>query len=260
MMGGTSSDIRNVSSYERRYVIYEFNETTGERTVYDLSSLIPTHTDATKEDYLLAEAEIYKYIQEITKYTTDYSYQIVYSVFDKAGNESVYITRAILFLNLIPTINAGGGGSTPTNIVQVDQNTYNLVVTQGEDVTKLVDDLVIDAGRYNSFLTQTIYYNGELIMNNSKYTGSVGEEINTSVPGVYEVIYNVKYMHYDKNGIGELIEADPVKLTITVESTPPIVVETIQNSNNNHLVMIIGVLIGLIFIGMIGFIVRKKEN
>lgn len=259
MTGLTSSDIRNVSSYERRYVIYEFNETTGERNVYDLSSLIPTHTDSTKEDYELAEAEIYKYIKEITKYTSDYSYQIVYSVFDKAGNESVYITRAILFLNLIPTINAATGGSTPANIVQVDQNTYSLVVKQGEDATKLANDLVIDAGRYSNFLTQTIYYNGELVVNNSKYNGGVYEEFNTSVPGVYEIIYNAKYMHYDKNGMGELIEADPIRLTITVESTTPIV-EATQSSNNNHLVMIIGILFGIIFVGAFGFIVRKKEN
>ena len=191
----------------------------------------------------------------------DYSYQIVYSAFDKAGNESIYISRGVLFLNLIPTIAVGGGGTpgTPaTEVEQVENNSYSLVVEQGKDINEVVEAVSVNAGRYSDFINQTVYYNGNLVVDNKKYKGGVYDGFTTSLPGVYEITYTARYMYYNEDGVGELMEANPIKLTITVEATPPIV-ESSQKVQNNHLVMVIFTMMSVMAVGAFVLISKKRK-
>ena len=253
MNGGIAGlDIRNVYSEERRYIIYAFDEDNNKQT-FDLSSSIPTSIDTTT-----GEDSIYAVIKkDPSAYLTtgDYTYTIIYSVFDKAGNESIYIARGVIYASLIPQIEIANAGL----VVDVDEpNAYSLTVEQGDDVKNIVNSLAVTAGDKKHFLTQTIYYNGELVVDNKKYNENIWDEFTTSVPGVYEITYNLQYMYHSSDGRSELIEAEPMKLTIVVEATPP-VVETSAQTHSSYIIAIIGLLIASL--GACWFsLVSKRKN
>lgn len=266
----TGTDIRNINPYDRRYVIYVFKESNlavGEEAlkgVYEYSAKIPTTSVTTATGYQDAENLIYDVINDdLSWYTTngDYSYQIVYSAFDKAGNESIYISRGVLFLNLIPTIavgGGGGGGAAAEEVEQIEENSYSLVIEQGKDINEVVEAVAVSAGRYSEFINQTVYHNGNLVVDNKKYKGGVYDGFTTSLPGVYEITYTARYMYYNEDGVGELMEANPIKLTITVEATPP-VVESSQKVQSNHLIMVIFTMMSLMSIGAFALVSKKRK-
>lgn len=259
VMGGDSNpyDIRDVHTEERRYIIYAFNDSTNVRTVYDLSALIPTSYLST-----IGESNIYNVIaNNLTGYAGgDYTFTISYSVIDKAGNESVHISRGVIFVDLIPIITPVVGDNIEMNVV--DNNTYVLDIEQGDSVEDIISSLSVSAGTkvedLSQYITQTVYYNGEMLMDNKRYNKNIVDGFTTSVPGVYEITYNVQYMHYGSNGEKELISADPVKLIIRINATNPIVDDNLR-VNLATLIPLIFISSSIIFIGI--FIsLRKKRS
>ena len=100
--------------------------------------------------------------------------------------------------------------------------------------------------------------NGKLVMENKRYNKNIYEEFTTSVPGVYEITYNLSYMHYGDNGQSELITSDPLKLKIKVEATPPIVVAKSNTTNYTNIVLIISLLASTLFILVLSKKSKKK--
>ena len=91
-----------------------------------------------------------------------------------------------------------------------------------------------------------------------RYNKNIYEEFTTSVPGVYEITYNLSYMHYGDNGQSELITSDPLKLKIKVEATPPIVVAKSNTTNYTNIVLIISLLASTLFILVLSKKSKKK--
>lgn len=253
MKGTAGLDIRNVYVEERRYIINAFNSNKV-KTVYDLSNLIPTSNESTE-----GEDNIYDVIPSSisSDYDSgDFTYTIVYSVIDKAGNESTYIARGVIFASLIPVIKVNN-----ENVEEIEPNVYQLNVSQGADLNEFIETLGVKAstGLYDktSYLSQTVYYNGELIEENRKYKENIHETFSLNNPGVYEIIYSLSY-EYTKNGQSEIIEAEPIKLIINIEATEP----TVKNNNRydfTNLILILTVMLGAIFICYIG-VANKRRN
>ena len=256
MNGQTSGqDIRNVY---RKYVIYEFSGET--RTQYILSNKIPTTNVNSDDDtdYETAEQNIYNVIPDsLAGYSgSDKTYTIIYSVIDKAGNESLYIARGVLIVNLVPTIEVQ---SLNNDVEEVSDNTYYLSVEQGDTVEDIVNNLTVEAGNYKTYITQSVYYNGQLVVDNKRYDKKIYEGLTTSVPGTYEIIYNLKYRYYGDNGESEMISAEPVKLIIEVEETIPIVNSSNSNMNYTNIILAITLLAGAIVVGLLSML-NKKRN
>lgn len=249
-------DIRNVYMEERRYIIHSYDKNDIKNT-YDLSRNIPTTDVETAEGYETAENYIYSIIKKNpSDYITlgDYSYTIIYSVFDKAGNESVYIARGVIYADLVPTIEVA---EVNNNVEEIEPNSYNLNVEQGADVAEVANNLMVRATTNNQFLTQTIYYNGELVVDNKSFQSNIYDGFTTDVPGIYEITYTLKYMYYGDGGKGEIIEATPVKLTIRVEATAPVVVENVR-IDFAPIIMSLGLVISMFAIAWFGIKNKRK--
>lgn len=258
MLGNNvSRSITEVNSMERKYVMYVSMDLSDKGCTYNSAtgySICNLSNDITADN-------IYNYIQNTISNDyngdngNDVTYQIHYSVIDKAGNESSYVSRGIIFANLVPTISPQ---TQNVALEQVAYNTYSLSVSQGDKVENIVDDLLITANREKEYITQTIYYNGKLVMENKRYNKNIYEEFTTSVPGVYEITYNLSYMHYGDNGQSELITSDPLKLKIEVEATPPIVVAKSNTTNYTNIVLITSLLASTLFILVLSKKSKKK--
>ena len=240
---GVATDIRNLYALDRVYVIYEFNQS-GVRRVYDLSDLINDSSNITNV------------IGDPTTYSQDYTYTIIYYVFDKAGNESAYVSRGVVYVNLVPPITPAMNGAP---IDPQGNNTYNLAIEQGADLQEVINSLSVNAGDKKQFLTQTIYYNGELVVDDKKYRENIYEGFTTAVPGVYEITYNLRYMYYSDDGRSELIEAAPVKLTITIEATPPIV-NNDKNMNYTNIIVLVSIMLAGLAACYFGLLLSRKKN
>ena len=252
-----SKSITSINPIERKYIMYVSIDLSDKGCTYNSSTGYSTcnlSNDITTDN-------IYTYIQNTiaTGYNgdngKDVTYQIHYSVIDKAGNESAYVSRGIIFANLVPTISAETQNSV---LEQIATNTYSLRVAQGDKVEEIVKDLLVTANKEAGYITQTIYYNGKLVMENKRYNRNIYDEFTTSVPGVYEITYNLNYRYYGNNGKSELITADPLKLIIEVESTPPLVVSKSRTSNYTNIVLIISLLASTLFILVLSKKSRKK--
>ena len=149
-------------------------------------------------------------------------------------------------------------GINHVTIEQIAENEYSMTVEQGDDLEAVLNSFNVNASLNKQFLTQTVYYNGELVVEEGRYNKNIYDGFTTSAPGKYEITYNLQYMHTSENGVKELIEAKPVKLTIIVESTPPLVNEEI-GINYSYIVMAISVLIGCLGICLFSFVSKKKN-
>ena len=256
MKGSTAGvDIRNVYSEERRYIINAFNPSNA-KTVYDLSSDIPTSSTSTE-----GEDSIYEIIPNAiaADYNQgDFTYTIIYSVIDKAGNESVYVARGVIFASLIPQIKVE---VEEDEVEEIEENVYRLTVNQGADLNEFIDKLDIGASTgiadKITYLKQTVYHNGELIEENRRYKENIHESFNLMSPGVYEVVYSLSYV-YEKNGEYETIDAEPVKLIINIEATPP-TIEDINSLDYSSLLLMLMVTLGAVFICLVGFVSKKRN-
>ena len=171
----------------------------------------------------------------------------------------MYIARGVVFASLVPTIVVNQDNQVENQSYEletVDENTYYLNVEQGTDIDELVQSLSVEAGSRTSYLTQTVYYNGELVVDNKRYNPYVYDGFTTNTPGVYEITYNLQYKYYGENGQSEMISATPVKLVINVEATPP--VTTQNNINYSNIILLVSLLAGSMFIGLLAILGKKK--
>jgi len=247
-MSGTSDNqkIIDIYSEERIYVIYGDDES-GTFTIDLSDSLDPSG----KIPSSLIDAE-----GKLKTFTKDLSYTIVYSVIDKAGNEAAYISRGVIFSNLVKPIEV----NTPSSVdlEEVENNTYMLKVEQGDNVEDIVNNLSVTAGDRTSYITQTIYYNDALVVENGKYNQNIHKNFTTDVPGTYEITYSLRYRYYDEDsGLSEMIESEQVKLIIEVEATPPITVNR-NSTNYTNFIALIGLVAGAIFIGLLSLGKRRR--
>ena len=244
-MQGTNAQtsIQNIYQEDRIYVIYEFKDGSNTRVDYDRSATMTNDViPSTTEDYSGG----------------DVTYTVVYSVVDKAGNESQYIARGVIFADLVPYIEVNQSEVETVNALeQIDDQTYYLNVEQGTDVKDIVRSLSVDANVKSSYLTQTVYYNGELVLDNVRYNPNVYDGFNTDNPGVYEITYNLQYRYYGENGESEMISAEPLKLVVNVESTAPIS-ESSNSVNYQNIILLISLLAGAMFIVMLGVLGKKR--
>ena len=133
----------------------------------------------------------------------DVTYTIIYSVMDKAGNESDYIARGVAIVSLLPELEIEEvvDDVTPVNnLQQVDDKTYVLNVAQGTDVNSVVQSLSLKASSGSQYITQTVYYNGELVVDDKIYNPNIYSGFTTNNPGVYEITYNLNFKYTGENG------------------------------------------------------------
>lgn len=253
-------DIRNIYDLDRKYYIYAFDED-GNRTIIDLSNDIPHSMDTEDQTYKNEEQSIYNIIlNEIPhNYSKgDYSYTIVYSVIDKAGNESAHIARGVIFAKLIPDILVQ---SSTYQLNQTEENTYKMKVEQGDDVNEVLSSLSLSAknaaGNKINYVTQTVYFNGELILDNERYDSNMNGKFSTNEKGIYEITYNLSYLYGDEDAGYEMLNATPVKLIIEVESTEPIATTTNKTTNYTSIIILVTVIVSLLFITILSF--NKKR-
>ena len=257
----TGQDIRDIYIEDRRYIINAF-DSGNNKVDHDLSSLIPNSSESTD-----GEDNIYEIIPDsiAADYDDgDFTYTIVYSVVDKAGNESITIERGVIFASLIPQIAID---SPVAQVNEIEENVYQLTVSQGTDLDEFINNLNVSATTLMSnkitYLNQTVYHNGELIEENRKYKEHIHDSFNLLDPGVYEIVYSLSYEYENKEGEFETIEAEPVKLIINIESTPPVVEQeaTINNYfvEYSNVLLILTLIMGLMFIGFICVVSKKRS-
>lgn len=244
LMSGTNENIsiQNIYEKDRIYVIYEFkvgeNREDYDRSKSMINDVIPTTTENYTGD--------------------DVTYTVIYSVIDKAGNESTYVARGVIFADLIPEIQLVQNEVESINSLEViDDKTYKLNVEQGTDVDAIIQSLNVDATIKSGYLTQTIRYNGELVVDNVRYDPNIYEGFTTDNPGVYEITYNLQYRYYGQNGESEMISAEPLKLILSVETAQPSISST-NAVNYQNIILLISLLTSAMFIVMLG-IFGKKE-
>ena len=83
--------------------------------------------------------------------------------------------------------------------------------------------------------------------------------LNKTVAELKELAKEAGIDNYSKLKKSELIEALPVKLTITVEATPPLVESGVNIDYSSYLIMFIGVLIAGLALCYFGLLSKKRS-
>ena len=73
---------------------------------------------------------------------------------DKAGNESVYIARGVIFAKLVPDLAIT---SNLYALENVEENTYQINVNQGDSVDDVISSLSLTADNNSQYITQVPY-------------------------------------------------------------------------------------------------------
>lgn len=140
------------------------------------------------------------------------TFTLDYKVYDLAGNASVYQRKGILLSGFTRTIGVvnGGGAAAAALAIEVPQNA-NLAnaLSQFEVVTTTGKSL-----RNNERILQSVYYNGELVSSRAVYDLNTLNNLDTSVPGAYRIVYSIER----KDGLN-YVEGNSVELNITVKPT-----------------------------------------
>ena len=152
----------------------------------------------------------------------DITFTIDYRVFDLAGNDSIYLRKAILltsFTRTILGINGLENGAAASSL--------NVELAQNEDPTVALSNFkIITANgsniRSDEKITQTIYYNGEVVSENQDYNLTALANLDTTVPGTYKIVYSIAR----REGTG-YVQGNSVELIVNIK---PDVATT--NSNN----------------------------
>ncbi len=244
-----SIDIRTAYVKDRIYIIQNYGST-GLEEHKDLSAVISEENAATEINKIIPSS--------IASYNgPDRSYTIIYSVLDKAGNESQYIARGVVYARLIPEKVdlkvEEPEQAQALNFEKVAEQTYQMNVKQGVSVEDIVNSISVDAGRKKQYLTQTVRYNGQVVSDNEAYNPNIYDGFTTNTPGVYEITYNLQFSYR-----GELVSAEPVTLIINVEATPPIS-EPTAKLNYSNIILLISLLVGSLFVVGLGILGKKRR-
>ncbi len=146
------------------------------------------------------------------------TYSINYTTTDMAGNISKTQTRGVIFSNFLEAV--GVTVQTPSGATQALYSSYEVDVAQNNSATSVLQNFRVTTSKsstqpqYNDYLIQTIYYNNQLIAEEQRYNENTLANLDTSVPGVYRIVYSTKRLHN-----GEIVRGTPFELTINVKPT-----------------------------------------
>lgn len=138
----------------------------------------------------------------------DITFTIDYSVYDLAGNESLYVRKGVLLTSFTRTVMVHNGGAAATALnIDLPQNADpTLALSQFEVVTANGSNL-----RSDEKITQTIYYNGQIVAENQEYDVKALANLDTSVPGTYKVVYTISR----REGAG-YVQGNSVELVVNI--------------------------------------------
>ena len=175
------------------------------------------------------------------------TYTIDYKVYDIAGNAAYYERKGILLSGFTRTIGISNGGAAAAALaVDVAQNAsianilnnFSIVTTTGKEL------------RMDERVLQTIYYNGQLVSSRAAYDPTILSSLDTTVPGVYRIVYSVER----KDGL-VYVEGNSVELTINVKPN----VATVSSDGVNISGIIIAYM-GAITVGLAVLFVEIKKR
>jgi len=186
----------------------------------------------------------------------DLTYSVNYTTTDMSGNVSETQVRGVIFSYFLETLTLQlGNGAAAVNLfnnyaIDVDQNT-NVLSVLGDyklTTTKSADNPLLD-----NKIIQTIYYNDMLISSEETFKRSTLENLDTSVPGVYRIVYSTKRLDGDNTVYGS-----PLELTINVKPN----VANVTNGNIEFKQIAIISIIGLstVLAGVYVFLASKKRR
>ena len=182
------------------------------------------------------------------------TFSINYTSTDMAGNVSKSSVRGAILSDFLSTVVFTRGEYDETTsqylssyTLDVGQNTNALSVMGKFNVT------TTKSSSYDKYIIQTVYYNDKLIASEQKYDENYLSKLDTSVPGVYKIIYNTKVMDN-----GSAVYSKPFELIVNVKPT----VASINNKNINYkqVIMVTGLLISIIATCTYTFLISKKRK
>ena len=118
-----------------------------------------------------------------------------------AGNVSETKVRGIIFSNFLEAVG--------TKVVDADGNStvfYGAAavnVAQNGSVVAALGNFTVTTSKSGSnplldrYLVQSVYYNDKLISSDQKYDPSTLENLDTSTPGVYKIVYILTTQNHD---------------------------------------------------------------
>ncbi len=176
------------------------------------------------------------------------TFTLDYRVYDIAGNVSVYERKGILFSGFTRTI----GVANPTGVALMS---YAIDVGQNTNVASALSDFEITTTtgkslRNNERILQTVYYNGILVSSRKAYDLSMFEDLDTTVPGVYRIVYSIER----KDGMAYVV-GNSVELTVTVK--PDVAIVSTNNINYINIILVSG---SVITVGLAMLFVELKRR
>ena len=178
----------------------------------------------------------------------DVTFTIDYRVFDIAGNASPYVRKGVLFTSFTSHI-AANNGSEPAaaqTVVEVTQNAdigsalsnFNIVTTSGDGL------------KSGERILQSVYYNGALVSSRQAYDLDMLSTLDTSVPGVYKIVYSV-----ERRDGSSYIQGNSVELVVTIK--PNVANVTAGNINYSSIIVAFG---GVLAIGLAMLFIELKRK
>ena len=179
----------------------------------------------------------------------DVTFTIDYSVYDLAGNESLYMRKAVLITSFTRDIimTAPSGAAATALSIELDQNEDPSVALSGFEVVSSNGNNF----RSDEKLTQTIYYNGTVIAENEDYDVTALSNLDTSVPGAYKIVYSIAR----REGTS-YVQGNSVELMVTVKPD----VASINRSNIDYKQIIITAFIASSAILVLAYIYMENKK
>ena len=176
------------------------------------------------------------------------TFTLDYRVYDIAGNVSVYQRKGILFSGFTRTIGVANAAGAALMAYAVD-------VGQNANVASVLNDFAITTTtgkslRNNERILQTVYYNGILVSSRQAYDLSMLENLDTTVPGVYRIVYSIER----KDGMNYVV-GNSVELTVTVK--PDVAIVSANNINYISIILVSG---SVVTVGLAMLFVELKKR
>lgn len=183
---------------------------TNSSDTYEVNNATYTSIKAVMED-LLAVYKDNSGANAINFNGNDVTYTVDYRVFDTAGNASEYVRKVMLLTSFTTTISVNSGGAAAAAAsVEVPQNANLSQVLSSYNIGAADGDGLKSGER----ILQTVYYNDQLVSSREEYDINALANLDTTVPGVYRIVYSVQR----RDGM-QYVEGNSVELYVTVKPT-----------------------------------------
>lgn len=181
----------------------------------------------------------------------DITFTIDYRISDLAGNTSLYARKGIILTSFTRTIVGvdANGAQAASLAVEVGQN---------QSVLSVLGNFKIEASngsalRADEEITQTIYYNGIAIAENQEYDINTLENLDTTVPGVYKIVYSIS-----RREGSTYTKGNDVELTVTVK--PEVATVGVANMASKQIIITAFVAVSIMLVAVYAVIVNKKRK